>query len=83
MFAPLGGIGVVAPAPNSDMGYRRDPRYGCARPYRREPRPQHSKLLKNVRLRSPSARAPRRRAQMGTRGLLATIDPPKRRAYHV
>jgi len=82
MFAPLGGIGVVAPAPNSDMGYRRDPRYGCARSYRREPRLQHSKLLKNV-LRSPSARAPRRRAQMGTRGLLATIDPPKRRAYHV
>ena len=83
MFAPLGGIGVVAPAPNSDMSYRRDPRYGCARPDRREPRPQHSRLLKNVRLRSPSARAPRRRAQMGTRGLLATIDPPKRRAYHV
>jgi len=45
MFAPLGGIGVVAPAPNRDMGYRRDPRYGCARPYRREARPQHSRPL--------------------------------------
>ena len=83
MFAPLGGIGVVAPAPNSDTSYRRDPRYGRARPYHREPRPQHSKLLKNVRLRSPGAHAPRRRAQMATRGLLATIGPAKRRAYHV
>jgi len=45
MFAPLGGIGVVAPAPNSDVGYRRGPRYGCARAYRREQRPQHPRLL--------------------------------------
>jgi hypothetical protein len=83
MFARLGGIGVVAPAQNSDVGYRRDPRYGRARPYRREQRPQHPNLLKSIHLRSPGARAPQRRAQMRTRGLLATIDPPKRRAYHV
>ena len=83
MFALLGGIGVVAPTPNSDVGYRRDPRYRCARPYRREQRPHHPGLLKSIRFTSLSARAPRRPAQMRTRGLLAIIDPPKRRAYHV
>ena len=82
MFAPLNGIGVVAPAPNSDVVYRRDPRYGCARSFRREQRLQQPKLLKNIRLRSPS-NAPRRPGALGTRGLLATIDPPKRRAYNV
>jgi hypothetical protein len=48
-----------------------------------EQRPQHPRLLESIHLRSPGARAPRRRAQKRTRGLLAIIDPPKRRAYHV
>jgi hypothetical protein len=82
MFAPLGGIGAIAPAPNSDVGYPRDPRYGRARRYGREQR-THPRLLKDIHLRSSSARAPRRWAQMGSRGSLAIINPSKRRAYHV